>query len=70
MGPLLDRVDDWAGFLAAGLSDAEHRAIRSGERTGRPLGSADFVVDLERRLGRVLSRRKPGPKPQRGEGPS
>ena len=70
MGPLLDRVEDWAEFLDAGLSAAEHRAIASAERTGRPLGSAEFVVDLERRLGRVLTRRKPGPKPKGSESES
>ena len=63
-GPLADRVGDWAQFLDGGLSEAEHLAIRSGERTGRPLGSADFVADVERRLGRVLTRQKPGRKPK------
>ena len=62
--PLLELVPDWAGFLGRGLGEAEHKAIRSGERTGRPLGSVDFIADLERRLGRTLARRKPGPKPQ------
>jgi len=62
--PLLDRAGDWSEFLADGLSEAEHKAIRAGERTGRPLGSAEFVADLEQRLGRVLARRKPGPKPK------
>ena len=60
--PLLDQVGDWAGFLDAGLSEAEHAAIRSGERTGRPLGSPEFVAGLERHLGRALARQKPGPK--------
>ena len=64
VAPLLDRVGDWPALLAAGLSEAEHRAIRAGERTGRPLGSADFVAGLERRLGRALARRKPGPRPK------
>lgn len=67
VAPLLDRVGDWAEFLAAGLDEADHRAIRAGERTGRPLGSDAFVADLEQRLGRVLARGKPGRKP-RGDG--
>ena len=61
--PLLDRVPDWAGFLAGGLRPEEHAAIRSGERTGRPLGSPEFIDDLEHRLARPLARKKPGPKP-------
>ena len=62
MQPLKDQVGDRAEFLDAGLSEAEHAAIRVGERTGRPLGSPEFVAALERRLGRVLARQKPGPK--------
>jgi len=38
-------------------------AIRAAETTGRPLGAADFVTDLERVLGRPIARRAPGRKP-------
>ena len=51
-----------SAFASTGLDEAEHRAILAGERTGRLLGSAAFVADLEARLGRVLARRNPGPK--------
>jgi putative transposase len=63
--PLLDLAPDWAAFLRAGLSEEDHKAIRTGERTGRPRGSAKFVAGLERRLKRKLVRQKPGPKPKR-----
>jgi putative transposase len=62
-GPLNERVDDWPGFLGEGLSDEDYEAISKGERTGRPLGAPAFVRRLERKLGRTLARRKPGPKP-------
>jgi putative transposase len=62
--PLLALASDWAGFLAEGLDAADHEAIRAGERTGRPLGSARFVARLEKRLDRPLARQKPGPKPK------
>jgi putative transposase len=62
VGPMLDRAPDWGAFLTAGLSEAEHRAIQGGERTGRPLGSDGFVADLEQRLGRTLAKQKPGRK--------
>ncbi|WP_420405635.1 hypothetical protein [Nisaea sp.] len=39
-------------------------AIRRHTRTGRPLGGEGFLKELERRLGRVLAKRKPGPKPK------
>jgi putative transposase len=65
--PLLDLIPDWRAFLRSGLSDAEHKAIRAGERTGRPLGSARFTARLEKRLDRILARQKPGPKPQKAK---
>ena len=63
VAPLLALAPDWKGFLAGGLGETEAGAIRAGERTGRPLGGARFVARLEKRLGRTLARRKPGPKP-------
>ncbi len=63
--PLLDLVPDWGAFLGSGLSEDEHKAIRAGERTGRPLGAARFTARLEKRLGRSLARQKPGPKPKK-----
>lgn len=56
-------VPEWGGFLAAGLDEAALEAIRYGERTGRPLGSPDFIEQLETDTGRELAPRKPGPKP-------
>lgn len=64
VAPLCTRVPDWAAFLRQGVSEADYRALRAGERTGRPLGGLRFVARLERRLGRVLARQKPGPKPR------
>jgi len=62
--PLLELVPDWAAFLRGGLRAEERDAIRAGERTGRPLGSPAFLRRLEKRLGRPLAKRKPGPKPK------
>jgi putative transposase len=60
--PLSAMVDDWQTFLS-GEVDAESRAeIGRAERSGRPLGDADFVAKLEEMLGRGLRRKKPGPK--------
>jgi putative transposase len=61
--PLLGREGDWRAFHDQGLSEDEHKALQAGERTGRPLGSAEFVAALERDLGRPLARQKPGRKP-------
>lgn len=64
---LFERAGDWREFLAEGASEEERRIFRAHESTGRPLGSPAFVSRLEKRLGRVLARQKPGPKPLRHE---
>ena len=43
---------------------ARMTALQASERTGRPLGTPRFIARLEKRLGRSLARRKPGPKPK------
>ncbi|HWK45022.1 MAG TPA: transposase [Stellaceae bacterium] len=55
---------EWAPFLEGGLAETEAEALRSGERTGRPLGDEAFVAGLEALTGRTLARRKPGRKPR------
>ncbi len=50
-------------YLLACEREDDRDAIRAAERTGRPLGSARFTKRLEKRLGRTLAKRKPGPKP-------
>ena len=52
------------GLEAGDLSDEAAAAIEAHIRTGRPLGSEAFVGALETRTGRVLKRRKPGPRPR------
>ncbi len=64
VAPMLALAPDWPAFVKQGLTEAELKTIQSAERTGRPMGSKDFVADLERRLGRTLARQKPGPKPK------
>ncbi len=62
--PLLDRFGDWREFLSAGLGEEEAAVLRRHERTGRPLGSPEFVARLEKLLRRALAPRKPGRKPK------
>jgi putative transposase len=64
VAPLLAMIPDWSGFLSARQGEGADDAIRSSERTGRPLGSAKFIARLERKLDRPLAKQKPGPKPQ------
>ena len=61
--PVLDRIGDFANFLAPDISDEEvFAAIRPAEGSGRPLANADFIAGLEHLLGRSIARRAPGPK--------
>ena len=60
--PLSEIVGDWREFLNSGIGAGEAEILRLHERTGRPLGSEDFITRLESELARVLHRRKPGPK--------
>jgi putative transposase len=60
VAPLLERVADWRGFLRGGVDEAALAAIRRHARTGRPLGAASWLEDLEARLGRRLRPGTPG----------
>jgi putative transposase len=61
--PVLERVAWFAELIDSEADDPAFAAIRAAEATGRPLGTKDFVSDLERRLGRPIARRAPGRKP-------
>ena len=60
--PLLELAGSWRRLLTSAVSEEELREFRAHERTGRALGSEAFQKRLEKRLGRVLRRQKPGPK--------
>lgn len=60
--PVLNRVNHFAALLETDLDDEAFRALRSSEGSGRPLGNADFIADLERLPGRPVARRAPGRK--------
>ena len=52
------------GLEAGDLGEDEEAAIEGRIRTGRPRGGEAFLGALESRTGRMLRRRKPGPKPK------
>lgn len=61
VSPLLEMIGDWRTFLA-GSNEEQLNDIRKHERSGRPLGSEEFVESLEADLNRTLKPEKPGPK--------
>ena len=68
VGPVLERMKDFAALLAEPANDSGFAALRAAEQTGRPLGTADFIEGLERILGRPIARRAPGRKPKQPPG--
>jgi putative transposase len=56
--------NQWKDFLLEGLDlNDEINKIRQANKTGRPLGSEEFIKKLEKITGRTLLPRKRGPKP-------
>ena len=66
VAPALERVGDFAAFLGEEFDEAvSYRALRMAESVGRPVGSAEWLADMEALTGKVLAPRKRGPAPRR-----
>ncbi|MGH6614815.1 transposase [Sphingomonas sp.] len=66
IAPALERVGDFATFLGAAFDDAiNYAALRKAESVGRPVGSKEWLADMEVRSGLTLAPRKRGPVPKR-----
>jgi putative transposase len=61
--PMSDRVADWREYLSTEPDSTDMEILRRHMRTGRPLGSPEFVETLEAKLARPLIPHKRGPKP-------
>ena len=64
VAPLLERLGDFAAFLGGAEDQQATRALRIAETTGRPVGSPQWVGEIEARSGRSLAPKKRGPKPK------
>jgi putative transposase len=65
VAPALDRVGDFTTFLGAAFDDAMgYAALRKAESVGRPVGSKEWLADMEERNGLTLAPRKRGPVPK------
>ena len=62
VAPLLKLAPNWRAFLARVVREEDLKLLRGHGHTGRPLGVEEFLTSLERDLGRILRRQKPGPK--------
>lgn len=68
--PMLDRVNDWTGFLSSCDKESRYDDLRKHSRTGRPLGTECFLRQLEALTGRSLRCRRPGRKFNHERAPS
>jgi len=65
VAPALERVGDFAAFLDQDFDEhLTFAALRKAETVGRPIGSAEWLADMETLLGRALAPQKRGPRPK------
>ena len=65
VAPALERVGDFAAFLDEAFDEAStYAALRKAESVGRPVGSAEWLEEMEARTGLTLRPQKRGPKPK------
>lgn len=65
VAPALARYGTFATFPGDPVGHAGGcHILRRAESTGRPVGNADWLADIERRTGRTLAPQKRGPKPK------
>lgn len=61
--PALERVGDFAAFLGEPFDEAlTYAALRKAESIGRPVGSREWLAEMEASTGLVLAPQKRGPK--------
>jgi putative transposase len=63
VGPLLELAPNWRAYLARVIREEDTKLLRAHQNTGRPPGAEAFLATLEGNFGRVLRKRRPGPKP-------
>jgi putative transposase len=65
VAPALERVGDFAAFLGEDFDEAlGYAALRKAESVGRPVGSQEWLAEMEARTGKVLAAGKRGPVPK------
>lgn len=66
VAPALNRVGDFAVFLGEAFDEAmSYAALRKAKGVGRPIGSREWIADMEARTGLTLAPGKRGPPPWR-----
>ena len=66
VSPMLQRIGNWRGYLTRSTNGDDAERIRKHSRTGRPLGTPEFIHKIETLTGETLTPKRPGPKPRHG----
>jgi len=65
VAPAMERIGDFGAFLGEDFDEAfTYAALRKAESIGRPVGSQEWLKDMESRTGLALLPGKRGPKPR------
>ena len=64
---MIERVGNWSEYLSGSDDSNSTDLIKLHTRTGRPLGSTEFIRELEVFTGEELAPKKPGRKPINGK---
>jgi putative transposase len=59
---LASSIPDWGAYLREKTCETYIDLLKIHEKSGRPLGSEEFLDELEKRTGRRLKKEKPGRK--------
>lgn len=59
---VISEIEDWSSYLTGEDDEQDLTLFRKHSRTGRPLGDEKFYTKLEKIAGRILRKKKPGPK--------
>lgn len=59
---MLVEITDWGAYLREETTQSDQNLLRLHAYTGRPLGNKKFIAELEAPTGRILKKKKPGPK--------
>jgi putative transposase len=65
VAPALKRVGDFAAFLGEAFDEAlGYAALRKAASVGRPVGSSEWLAEMEERTGMALRPKRRGPRPR------
>jgi len=65
VAPALERVGNFQTFLGQDFDEhLTYANLRKAESIGRPIGSPEWLAEMEQRTGLTLTRQKRGPKPK------